>query len=184
MPACQSSACELKLATLRRGVPGDATSIAALSIQVFLDTYATEGVRPDLAREALTHYSPEQFARRLSDENLSFVLAEVGEGLLGFAEVNTRPSPPPIQGIAIDGPELVRLYIQPTAQRTGLGRRLLRESELMCERSGSGALWLTAWSGNARALAFYRALGYVDVGASTYTFQGTSYENRVLVKRR
>jgi predicted Rossmann-fold nucleotide-binding protein len=29
---------------------------------------------------------------------------------------------------------------------------------------------------------FYRDLGYMDAGATTYTFGGNSYENRVLVK--
>jgi ribosomal protein S18 acetylase RimI-like enzyme len=172
----------MRLAALRRGVPNDATCIGLLSIQVFLDTYATEGVRPDLAREALGEYSPARFEQRLRDENRSFVLAEAGEGLLGFAEVRTRPSALPTQDIARSGLELVRLYVQPSAQRAGLGRRLLRESELICEGSGSGILWLTVWSENTRALAFYRALGYVDVGASTYTSQGNSYENRVMIR--
>ena len=52
----------------------------------------------------------------------------------------------------------------------------------MCKRSGSEALWLTVWSGNTRALAFYNASGYLDVGTSTYTFQGNSYENRVMLR--
>jgi ribosomal protein S18 acetylase RimI-like enzyme len=152
-------------------------------MQVFLDTYATEGVRPDLAREALSEYSPERFEQRLRDQNRSFFLAEAGEGLLGFAEMMTTASPPPIKDTAHGGLELVRLYVQPSAQRAGLGRRLLREAELLCKESGSEALWLTAWSGNARALAFYRASGYVDVGTSTYTFQGNSYENRVMLRQ-
>jgi len=151
-------------------------------MQVFLDTYATEGVRPDLAREALSEYSPERFERRLRDEDRSFILAEVGAGLLGFAEIRTKPSAPPTQDDRHTGLELVRLYVQPSAQRAGLGRRLLREAELMCKGSGSDTLWLTAWSGNARALAFYKALGYVDLGTSTYTFQGKSYENRVMLR--
>ena len=127
-------------------------------MQVFLDTYAAAGVRPDLAREALAQYSPERFESRLADPNRSFILAEAGKGLRGFAEVDTSPS---------KGPELIRLYIQPSAQRTGLGRRLLRESESRCEAAGFGLLWLQAWSENARALEFYRAMGYADVGAST-----------------
>ncbi len=172
----------MALPTLRRGVPTDAICIGLLSMQVFLDTYATEGVRPGLAREALSEYSPAQFEQRLRDENRSFILAEAGEGLLGFAEVNTKPSPPPTQASTRNGPELVRLYVQPSAQRAGLGRWLLRESELMCEESGSEIFWLTVWSGNTRALAFYRALGYVDMGTSTYTFQGNSYENRVMIR--
>ena len=156
--------------------------IGLLSMQVFLDTYATAGVRPDLAREAMAQYSPSQFEQRLSDENRLFILAEIGEGLVGFAEMNTLPSSPPIGNDARRGLELVRLYVQPSAQRAGFGRRLLRECELACERSGCGVLWLTAWSGNTRALTFYQTLGYVDLGRSTYTFEGNTYENRVLAK--
>lgn len=172
----------MKHVTLRCGASGDALCIGLLSMQVFLDTYATDGVRPDLAREALAEYSPERFQQRLSEADRSFTLAETGGGLVGFAEIITRPSTPPVPEGARDGLELVRLYVQPSAQRAGLGRRLLRESERVCEQSGCGVLWLTAWSGNTRALYFYRALGYADIGGSTYTFEGNSYETRVLLK--
>jgi hypothetical protein len=37
---------------LRHASADDAGTVAALATQVFLDTYATEGVRPDLARES------------------------------------------------------------------------------------------------------------------------------------
>jgi GNAT superfamily N-acetyltransferase len=125
------------MTTLRRGVPVMRHACALLSMQVFLDTYATRGVRPDLAREALAQYSPEQFERRLSDGNRSFILVELGEGLLGYAEIDTSPSPLPVRGDARSGPELVRLYVQPSAQRAGLGRKLLRESELLCRGTGA-----------------------------------------------
>ncbi len=38
-------------AHLRTGVPDDALCIGVLATQVFLDTYATSGIRPDLAYE-------------------------------------------------------------------------------------------------------------------------------------
>src|SRR5690349_5588603 len=112
---------------LRTAVPGDATTIAALAVQVFLDTYATEGVRPDLAREAFREYSAERFAARLAEPGRSFVLAEAGEGLLGFAEVIACPLQAPAGGIR--GAELVRLYVQARAQRNGIGRTLLASAE-------------------------------------------------------
>jgi hypothetical protein len=42
-----------------RANPEDAVCIGMLATQVFLDTYAPQGMRPDLAREALACYSPE-----------------------------------------------------------------------------------------------------------------------------
>ena len=42
---------------LRPARPDDALCLSVLTMQVFLDTYATEGIRPSLAREVLTSYA-------------------------------------------------------------------------------------------------------------------------------
>lgn len=163
---------------LRAGLTGDAPTIAALATQVFLDTYATVGVRPDLAHEAFHEYSVQAFAARLAEGRRKFVVAARGAALVGFVEVLCagRASP----GGAVVGAELVRLYIQPRSQRAGLGRLLIREAEQLALLASPSALWLTAWEGNADALAFYRRMGYADVGATTYSFGGNTYGNRVL----
>ena len=70
--------------SLRPGTRNDAVTVAALSLHVFLDTYATDGVRPDLAREAFREYSEQQFLARLSTSSRRFVLAEEQKALLGF----------------------------------------------------------------------------------------------------
>lgn len=166
--------------TLRAALPADAATISALAIQVFLDTYAADGVRPDLAREALREYAAEAFDARLREPGRRFLLAERGTGLLGFAEVSLEPRPAPA-GVVV-GAELIRLYVQPAAQRLGLGRRLIRAAEALAAEAGLGALWLTAWDGNQRALGFYAREGYADVGATSYSFEGNSYGNRVLAR--
>ena len=155
-------------------------TIAALAVQVFLDTYATEGVRPDLAREAFSVYSAEAFARRLNEPARRFLLAEEASGLLGFAEFIAAPLPAPA-GAAI-GAELVRLYVQPRFQRAGIGRRLLQAAEAAAASAGLVDLWLTACEGNHRARSFYEAVGYRDIGTTTYAFEGLTYANRVLVR--
>jgi ribosomal protein S18 acetylase RimI-like enzyme len=166
--------------TLRAGAPADAATIAALAIQVFLDTYATDGVRPDLAREALREYAAEAFEARLREQQRRFVLAERGTALLGFAELTLANDAAP--AAAATGAELIRLYVQPAAQGAGLGRRLIRASEALAAEAGLAALWLTAWEGNQRALTFYAREGYADIGATSYSFEGNSYGNRVLVR--
>lgn len=158
----------------------DAPAIAALAVQVFLDTYATAGVQPDLAREAFDEYAVDAFAARLAEPQRRFVLACRGDGLLGFAEVLAAALPAPAGDVR--GAELVRLYVQPRAQRSGLGRALLARAEQLATAAALPWLWLTAWEGNARALAFYARMGYADIGATTYALQGRSYGNRVLAK--
>lgn len=165
---------------LRPGGPGDAVTIAALAVQVFLDTYATDGVRPDLAREAFREYSEQAFAR-LHDPNRSFVLADAQAGLVGFAELHRVPREAPLPGLP--GGELVRLYVQPQAQRSGFGTALLQEAEKRAFADGTSDLWLAVWEGNARARKFYASRGYVEVGETTYAFEGRTYGNRILAKR-
>ena len=165
---------------LRPATPEDAITIAAVAVQVFLDTYATEGVRPDLAAEAFAEYSVAAFFGRLAEPGRRFILAEQARGLIGFAEIQITPVSAPVG--AVVGAELVRLYVQPNFQRRGIGRRLLQAAELAATAASLGHLWLTAWEGNGRARSFYAARGYQDVGATSYSFQGNSYANRLFVK--
>ena len=179
-----------KTIAIRRGRENDALCVAVLATQVFLDTYAEGGIRPDLAREVLTGYSQEAFARRLADPATTFLLAErfVGEKgdephLVAFAEVTVNRPPP----VDVDSPggtaaELVRLYVQRPFQGMGLGTDLLQRAEQVASEQGAEALWLSAWSGNRAALAFYLACGYRTAGTSEYIFEGRTYETEVVVK--
>jgi hypothetical protein len=54
----------------RRGTLADAPAIAALAIQVFLDTYAPDGVAPEIAREVLDGYGEDAFSARLRDRRV------------------------------------------------------------------------------------------------------------------
>jgi GNAT superfamily N-acetyltransferase len=163
----------------RPGLPDDALCIAVLATQVFLDTYAAEGVRPDLAREAIAVYSHQAFAARLSDPTTRFVLAEMKGRLVAFAELAVgKPCPAPSAAQV----EVVRLYVQRNFHRQGIGRALSEHAERIAAEQGFHSIWLAAWSGNSPALAFYPALGYKDVGATAYIIEGQAYENRVFVK--
>jgi GNAT superfamily N-acetyltransferase len=166
--------------SLRTAAPDDASLIAALAIQVFLDTYASDGIRPDLAREALRDYGVEAFLPRLREPQRRFLLAERAGALLGFAELSLSDEATPAGDAR--GAELVRLYVQPAAQGGGLGRQLIRAAEALAAQAGLAALWLTAWDGNHRALAFYTHEGYADIGATTYRVEHMDYVNRVLLR--
>jgi ribosomal protein S18 acetylase RimI-like enzyme len=165
---------------LRRAEAADALCLGALATQVFLDTYATEGIRRDLAREAINGYSPESFARLLSEANREFHLAEEDGALVGFVEIAFgRPCP-----VEVERPssEVARLYVQQPFQRRGVGAALLRRAEALAAEAQCRTLWLTSWVGNSRALAFYRAMGYEDVGRTDHVIEGQAYENRVMAK--
>ncbi len=164
----------------RRGVPGDELCVSVLAMQVFLDTYATQGIRPDLAREALSVYGADTFAQRLRDPDVHIIVAENNGFVVAFIDLSLH-SVCPAPGIG--GVEALRLYVQAPFQRHGIGRALLKFAEQHAHERGDPYVWLTAWVGNTGALAFYPAAGYADAGTAQYVIEGQAYENRVFAKR-
>lgn len=166
--------------TCRRAGPGDALCVGVLATQVFLDTYATHGIRPDLAREALSTYSAEAFTARLRDPAAHLIVAELEGSTVAFIDLSLR-SVCPVTGI--EGLEVLRLYVQAPFQRRGIGRTLLGLAEQCARDRGDRHVWLTAWAGNASALTFYPAAGYADVGTAWHVIEGQAYENRVFARQ-
>ncbi len=162
-----------------RGTPEDAPCLSALATQVFLDTYAMNGINADIANEALSVYSQQAFSARLRDKAAEITLVQRNGYVVAFLDISLQ-SECPVPGIV--GHEVLRLYVQAPFQRCGLGSELLRRAEARAAGGGATFTWLTAWSGNTGALAFYPAAGYEDVGATQYVIAGKAYENRVFAK--
>ncbi len=164
---------------LREGGTADLAQLCVLATHVFVDTYCTGGLRPDQAREALAAYAVPAFERRLAAGH-RYTLAVCGEHLLGFAETVASQAAPLAK--LTDALELARLYVDPGFQGRGIGRLLLSEAEALAQAGGHAGLWLTAWAGNAKARAFYRTVGYADLGRWDYVFEDQVYENRIYFK--
>lgn len=165
----------------RLAAPVDAPTLSALAIQVFLGTYAEDGIRPSVAREAHEILSPAAFDIALADPACTIVVAEREGRLLGFAQIAfpSRHALVPHENAA----ELVRLYVQERSTRRGIGRELLVRAEEEAIVRGATTLWLCAWAPNLRALAFYERCGYALAGESSYRFRDDVYATRVYTRR-
>ena len=165
--------------TYRRATAQDALCLGVLATQIFLETYAPQGIRPDLAREALAGYSTEVMATHLTDPKVRFVLAESDGHLVAFVELGFDRSCPVPNDASV---EIARLYVLRNFHRRGVGQALSAHAERIALEHGHSALWLTAWSGNAPALAFYPHLGYANIGRTEYVIEDQRYENQVFAK--
>lgn len=167
-------------AQLRAATLDDALCLGVLGLQVFLDTYATCGIRPTLAREVLAQFSTEAMRQLIERPNGWLWLAEHEGHLVGFAQMGFDVAQPLVR--ARHPAELERLYVQEPFTRQGIGSALIRRCEQSAADAGADVLWLSPWVHNARALAFYAQHAYADQGATWYEFEGERHENRVLVK--
>lgn len=166
---------------LRPAIAEDALCLSVLAMQVFLDTYTTQGIRPAIAREVLSSYSVEVFSRTISSNNSRLLCAELAGHLVGFAHVTLGAShkvaPAGVQA------ELFRLYVQKPFTGKHVGSALLASAERIVSEAGATVLWLTTWVHNHRAIQFYGRRGYQDRGLTYFTFEGESHENRVFARQ-
>ncbi len=166
---------------LRRATAEDALCIGVLGTQVFLDTYATGGVRRALAREVLAAFATDACRSFIEAKDSIVQVAEIDGHLVGFGHLvlGARHELAPSGAQS----ELVRLYVQERFTGKGIGSALLREAERAAASAGSTVLWLTPWAYNDRALRFYARHGYVDCGQTWFRFEGESHENRLMALR-
>lgn len=165
---------------IRPATPDDALCLSVLAMQVFLDTYATDGIRPAIAREVLSSYAPAVYGQLLRRPEVFILVAERQDLLLGFAQVALGTRHALVDHAA--PAELDRLYVQEPFTGCGLGRVLLHAAEAEGARRGAGLLWLTPWVHNARARHFYAREGYADIGLTWFEFEGERHENRLLTR--
>lgn len=178
MPAAAHT--EVQGLSLRPAVAEDALCLSVLAMQVFLDTYATQGIRPSIAREVLSGYAEQVFAHAIASAKDRLVVAESAGHLVGFAHVVIEAQ----HELAPRGTqsELLRLYVQEPFTGRQVGSRLLAHAEHLAAHSGATVLWLTPWIHNHRALRFYARRGYADHGLTHFDLEGESHENRLLAK--
>lgn len=152
---------------------GDASSLAAISIEVWLGTYIREGVTGFFADFALAEFTTPKFKALLSDANEHFIVSEGPVGITGFIRITTKKEAP-IAGCS--DVEIATLYIQPRHHGKGLGQGLLSRGIAICQ----AAPWLMVNSENQKAIDFYLSKGFEKLGETHFKIQNNGYLNEVL----
>ena len=76
----------------------------------------------------------------------------------------------------INGYEIDTLYVQEHFQGQGLGKEML----LQMAKYFGDTYWLSTWVYNLSAIAFYKYLGFEDIGKIMFHLGDELHENRVL----
>ncbi|MBV8679953.1 MAG: GNAT family N-acetyltransferase [Aquitalea sp.] len=163
---------------VRPARPEDATCLSALASLVWLDTYATAGIRPALAHHVQASLSPQAFQAQLADASQHILLIEREGHVLAYAVLQDNavcPGQPDWQA------ELATLYVMPRFARQGLGRQLLSACLRLACQQGQPGVWLSVYHDNPRALAFYRQLGLQQVGDCYFEMEQERHLNHVFL---
>lgn len=137
-------------ASVRRAVPSDAKALAELVNRA----YAVEGFFVDGHRT-----SADEISRMIGSG--TFLVLEQGHtpALAGAVYVEPRA----------EGGYFGMLSVAPELQGMGLGTRLVRIAEAMCEAMGAPTVRLQIVNLREELGRWYRSLGYREVGTRPYT---------------
>ena len=158
---------------IRKALPEDCKNLAALSIQVWLNTYARDGVNTIVTDYVFETFTEQHFANKLAESSYQLYVFVEEENLLGFIAIDLDSFWKGEQ----NGYEVDTLYVQNRQQGKGVGRALL---EHIGEQHGR-CYWLTTWVHNVEGLSFYRHIGFNDNDVAYFELDGEKHENRVLM---
>lgn len=164
--------------TIERGTHTDAGELSAFAARTYLDTYAHYARPEKLHRHVDAAFAPARQAEELADPQTATLLARRG-CLAAFAQVRRSDAPPCVDGAF--PVELHRFYVDRCWHGRGVSQQLLAEVRRAATALGGATLWLKVWEHNARAIAFYRKSGFVDVGVSDFFLHDDRLTDRVLV---
>ena len=150
----------------------DCLNLATLSMLVWLNTYATDGIRQEISSYAFENFTQEKFVKSVNDKNTPIFKVQVDECVVGFIKLNLSAR---YSGEA-NGYEIETLYVVPQFKGQGIGKKLL---EYVKENFGKN-FWLHTWVNNQNAIEFYQYLGFKDIGEMFFELDGEKHENRVL----
>ncbi|WP_194945130.1 GNAT family N-acetyltransferase [Limnohabitans sp. DM1] len=158
----------------------DAARIAVLATQVWLHTYATEGISAGIADYTRSELTPDKYLAIQNDALAHIWVAERSAHLIGFAVLNMGvPCPTRASTLA----ELQTLYVQAHFVRQGVGRQLMSVAEKRAFDLAGMPLWLTVNAHNAQAIGFYMHQGYTKQGTTDFVLGDQRHENLVLIGR-
>jgi ribosomal protein S18 acetylase RimI-like enzyme len=164
---------------IRRGVASDATALASFAARTFAEAFGAVTAPDDLAAHLAT-YRPELQAAELTNLDMITLLATRDAELVAFAQVRRNVTPPPCVRID-DAIEVQRFYAHSSVRGTGLTTTLMERTLAAAVELGGRHAWLGVWEYNARAIGFYRKLGFVEIGQTVYVVGSDRQTDRVML---
>ena len=155
---------------VREATKDDCAKLAVLSIKVWLNTYAREGIKSEYAEYVLSTFTTTYFFEILNTPKYRVYVSEKHDVIQGYAMVNLESH----YQTSNNGFEVEKLYIDNTFKGKGLGRKLLSE----VENQFGNKYWLYTWVEN-ESNGFYEHLGFNRIGLLTFEFAGALIENNV-----
>jgi ribosomal protein S18 acetylase RimI-like enzyme len=162
-----------------RATAGDAPALSRLSAALFPLGCPANTAPKDLAEYIGRELTPERFRDLIEDGSIVILLAKAANKLAGYALIAPAAAPSHIRSSA--RLELRKFYIDTAYHGRGVADALMKEVLAVAADGSQGAIWLTVFSGNDRAISFYRRWGFKIAGTQIFTVGADGQEDYLML---
>ncbi|WP_137752688.1 GNAT family N-acetyltransferase [Sphingopyxis sp. L1A2A] len=156
------------MTAIQLATPGDAEAIAAFANGSFTHTFGHIYDPADLATFLADWNPPARVRAQLADPGYAIALVrDEAAAILGYIKMGPVDFDLPTEQPTGDAVELHQLYVADAAKGTGVAVALM-EWGIAWARARASILYLTVFTENDRAQAFYRRYGFYDVGRNEF----------------
>lgn len=159
---------------------GDAGGLAALAERTFRDTFAAVNTAENMELHCRSTYSEALQAAEIANPQMATLLSETDGRLVGFAQLRWGSAPKCVSARAPG--EIQRLYVCADWHGKGVAQDLMTACLAQLNRRGSDVVWLGVWERNARAISFYKKLGFTAVGTHVFPLGNDPQRDIVMLR--
>lgn len=157
----------------------DAEVLSAFAERSFVDTFGHIYDPADLAAFLAQWNPPDRLAAQIADPDWAVALVrDDGGAILGFVKLGPIDFDLPPGQPGEDATELHQLYVDRDAKGTGVAAALM-DWAIGWARERAAILYLSVFTENPRAQAFYRRYAFVDVGRNPFRVGNHIDEDRI-----
>lgn len=156
------------MTAIQLATPGDAEAIAAFANGSFTHTFGHIYDSADLASFLADWNPPERVRAQIASDDHDIALVRDAAGaILGYIKMGPLDFDLPEGQPTDSAVELHQLYVDEAAKGTGVAAALM-DWGIDWARGRAAILYLSVFTENDRAQAFYRRYGFYDVGRNAF----------------
>lgn len=151
---------------IRRATPADAAPLASFAAALF-PLGCPQTAPADLAAYIAAELTPARFLAFIHDPNIIVLIneAEAEPRIIAYMVIVRCSKHPNLTATAA---EFRKLYVDPAYHGHGIANALMESALGLLSAEPPQPIWLSVFSGNPRAIAFYGKWGFEVVGSQEF----------------
>lgn len=156
---------------VRKAQLSDAYALSEVAIKAFIPAHRDSCPPQDLHSYMASNFNQKKLEEEMTNSNNTYYVLLDKESIIGYYKINLNLTSTFISSSNVT--YMSRLYVLPEYYDKGLGHKLLVHAIEICKKNKQSGMWLKVWTGNDRAIRFYKKQGFEIRGEDGFKISET-----------